>query len=85
MTDDNVNDNGSPEKEESKVRAKIITIRNVGPRWLVEFEGVVTRRDIHRINRILTVEFTRAQRRYSLERKKALLTSKSKESPNAIC
>lgn len=64
-----VTENGS----ESKQRiAKVITITNAGARWVVNFEGVVTKRDIHRINRILTVEFTRAQRRYSLNRKKEL-------------
>lgn len=56
-----------------EVRAKVVTIRNTGSaRWVVEFEGVVTRRDILRINRILKVEFARAQRRYSLNRKKLI-------------
>jgi len=81
MTDENVKDNGSPE---IGVKAKVITIRNVGPRWQVEFEGVVTRRDIQRINRILTVEFTRAQRQYSIQRRKVLRTDTSKEHTNAI-
>lgn len=80
MTDDKLTDNGT-----RKSIAKVITITNVGPKWQVEFEGVVTRRDIHRINRILTVEFTRAQRRYSLQRKKAMRPSTTEESTNAVC
>lgn len=64
---------------EGEHRAKVITITNVGPRWNVDFEGVVTRKDIHRINRILTVEFSRAQRRYSMQRKKNLINKTSKE------
>ena len=66
MTDETQNNH-------QRVRAKVVTIRNTGgARWEVEFEGVVTRRDIHRINRILNVEFARAQRRYSTQRKKLI-------------
>ncbi len=68
MMTDNSQNNHKP-----KVRAKAVTLRNIGPaRWECEFEGVVTRRDIHRISRILKVEFARAQRRYSVQRKKAI-------------
>lgn len=66
-------------------RAKVITITNVGPRWNVDFEGVVTRKDIHRINRILTVEFSRAQRRYSLQRKNNLKKSSMENVTDASC
>lgn len=61
------------------VRAKVVTIRNTGgARWEVSFEGVVTRRDIHRIGRILRVEFARAQRKYSVHRKRETLLAEAK-------
>lgn len=62
------------------VRAKVVTITHTGPaRWEVDFEGVVTRRDIHRITRVLRVEFARAQRRYSVLRKKGIALDRKAE------
>ncbi|MEK0325528.1 MAG: hypothetical protein QQN63_07470 [Nitrosopumilus sp.] len=62
-------------------RAKVIKLFSKGGRWTVEFEGLVTRRDIVKINRVLFVEFARAQRRQSIARKRAmgLLDSKNKD------
>ena len=67
-------------------RAKVIKLFSKGGRWTVEFEGLVTRRDIVKINRVLFVEFARAQRRQSIARKRAigLLDSKDKETVTVI-
>lgn len=58
------------------VRTKVVTIRsNKTGRWEVDFDGVVTMRDIHRIARVLKVEFARAQRRYSMQRRRIAVDS----------
>jgi hypothetical protein len=43
----------------------------VGPRWDITFEGVITRRDLMKLERVLKVEFAKAQRRHSLDRVRA--------------
>ncbi len=79
MTEDtnSISTNNHPPKI---IRAKVVTIKNTGgARWEVDFEGVVTRRDIHRITRVLRVEFARAQRRYSIQRKKVAIEAAAAE------
>lgn len=73
MSLDNSKISGNSEsKDKDSVRAKVVHITCKGNRWIVEFEGVVTRRDIKKINRLLSVEFARAQRKYSMSRKRSL-------------
>ena len=51
--------NGQPQKR--------ITITNTSQgRWTIDFEGVVTNRDIKKLQRILLVEFAKVQRRRSV-------------------
>ena len=50
---------------------KSITLASVngGVKWSAEFSGVVTRRDIAKLSRILSVEFAKHERRRSTARK----------------
>ena len=74
MTEDKDTNSSATNNHPKIIRAKVVTIKNTGgARWEVDFEGVVTRRDIHRITRVLRVEFARAQRRYSIQRKKVAI------------
>lgn len=48
---------------------KKITLTTIdGRSWTAEFVGRITRRDIKRLNRVLTVEFAKVQRKRSVEK-----------------
>lgn len=52
-----------------KQKPKQITIEQTdGKHWTAKFEGSVSRRDIKQINRVLTVEFARIQRRRTIDK-----------------
>lgn len=55
--------------DNDKSKQKIITLtNNGGPRWSAEFEGRITRRDIVKLNRIISVEYAKFERRRSVTR-----------------
>lgn len=69
--------NEKPESKESVEQTKelevtkaVHLVKRNGTRWSVELEGRITQRDINHLQRVLRVEFARARRRRSLERRK---------------
>ncbi len=51
------------------VKPKVITItKEVGKKWMIEFNGRVTRRDLNQVRRLLPVEYARLGRRRQRER-----------------
>lgn len=45
---------------------KVTITETGGKRWTIEFEGEVTRRDVQKLYRLITVEFAKVMRKRSL-------------------
>lgn len=59
-------------------------MNNGGKNWTAEFVGVITRRDIVKLNRIISVEFAKHERRRSVSKimKRSIKTTPTEETPN---
>ncbi len=72
-------------QEQLDHQKKISLVNTEGNHWDIKFEGLISRADMARIDRLLSVQFAILQRQRTIDRRtKQLIESKKDETPKEL-